>query len=86
MPEWNLIKGLILPSVLSWSDSRAFPLNAVITGTPPKQYIECMADLSDSTVIGIKALNAEYEEKSRYSTVMTGRPLRMKPRWRIFSP
>ena len=34
MPEWDLIKGLTLPSVLSWSDSRAFPLNAVITGTP----------------------------------------------------
>ena len=29
-------------------------------GTPPKQYIECMADLSDGTVLGIKALNAEY--------------------------
>lgn len=61
MPEWDLIKGLTFPSVLSWSDSRAFPLNAVITGTPPKQYIECMADLSDGTVLGIKALNAEYE-------------------------
>lgn len=61
MPEWDLIKGLTLPSVLSWSDSRAFPLNAVITGTPPKQYIECTADLSDGTVLGIKALNAEYE-------------------------
>lgn len=61
MPEWDPIKGLTLPSVLSWSDSRAFPLNAVITGTPPKQYIECTADLSDGTVLGIKALNAEYE-------------------------
>ena len=60
MPEWNLIKDLAIPSVLSWSDSRAFPLCAVITGTPPKQYIECMADLSDGTVLGIKALNAEY--------------------------
>ena len=60
MPEWDLIKALSFPSVLSWSDSRAFPLNAVITGTPPKQYIECMADLSDGTVLGIKALNAEY--------------------------
>ncbi len=60
MPEWDLIKALPFPSVLSWSDSRAFPLNAVITGTPPKQYIECMADLSDGTVLGIKALNAEY--------------------------
>lgn len=57
MPEWNLIKELSFPSVLSWSDSRAFPLNAVITGTAPKQYIECMADLSDGTVLGIKALN-----------------------------
>lgn len=60
MPDWNLIKELENPSVYSWSDSRAFPLNAVITGTPPKQYIECMADLSDGTVLGIKALNAEY--------------------------
>ena len=60
MPEWDLIKGLTLPEVLSWSDSRAFPMNAVITGTPPKQYVECMADLSDETVLGIKALNAEY--------------------------
>ena len=60
MPEWDLIKGLDTPSVYSWSDSRAFPLNAIITGTPPKQYIECMADLSDGTVLGIKALNAEY--------------------------
>lgn len=60
MPEWDLIKALSFPSVLSWSDSRAFPLNAVITGTPPKQYIECMADLLDGTVLGIKALNAEY--------------------------
>ena len=57
MPEWDLIKHLEGPAVLSWSDSRAFPLNAIITGTPPKQ---CMADLSDGTVLGIKALNAEY--------------------------
>lgn len=60
MPEWNLIKGLDMPSVLSWSADRAFPLTAVITGTPPKQYVECTADLSDGTVLGIKALNAEY--------------------------
>ena len=60
MPEWDLIKHLEGPAVLSWSDSRAFPLNAIITGTPPKQYIEGMADLSDGTVLGIKALNAEY--------------------------
>ena len=60
MPEWGLIKELSLPEVLSWSDTRAFPMNAMITGTPPKQYIECMADLSDETVLGIKALNAEY--------------------------
>ena len=60
LPDWELIKELTLPEVLSWSDSRAFPLNAMITGTPPKQYIECMADLSDETVLGIKALNAEY--------------------------
>lgn len=59
-PEWDLIKDLSVPSVLSWSGSRAFPLNAVITGTPPKQYIECRADLSDGTVLGIRALNAEY--------------------------
>lgn len=60
MPEWDLIKHLEGPAVLSWSDSRAFPLNAIITGTSPKQYIEGMADLSDGTVLGIKALNAEY--------------------------
>lgn len=60
MPEWDLIKHLEGPAVLSWSDSRTFPLNAIITGTPPKQYIEGMADLSDGTVLGIKALNAEY--------------------------
>ena len=60
LPDWDLIKNLTLPEVLSWSDSRTFPLNAMITGTPPKQYIECMADLSDETVLGIKALNAEY--------------------------
>lgn len=60
MPDWNLMKDLDMPSVLSWSDSRAFPLNAIITGTPPKQYIECTADLSDGTVLGIKSLNAEY--------------------------
>ena len=60
MPEWDLIKTLTGPAVLSWSDSRAFPLNAIITGTPPKQFIECMADLSDGTVLGIKSLNAEY--------------------------
>lgn len=60
LPEWKLIKDLDTPSVMSWSDSRAFPLTAVITGTPPKQYIECVADLSDGTVLGIKSLNAEY--------------------------
>jgi hypothetical protein len=60
IPEWDLIKALDTPSVLSWSDSSAFPLTAIITGTPPKQYIECKADLSDGTVLGIKALNAEY--------------------------
>ena len=60
MPVWDLVKSLTLPELLSWSDSRAFPMNAVITGTPPKQYVESMADLSDETVLGIKALNAEY--------------------------
>ncbi len=78
-------KGLTLPSVLSWSDSRAFPLNAVITGTPPKQYIECTADLSDGTVLGIKALNAEYEGEITVQYSYDGRPLRVKPRWRIFT-
>lgn len=60
MPKWDLLKKLDVPQVLSWSDIRAFPLNAIITGTPPKQYVECTADLSDSTVLGIKALNADY--------------------------
>ena len=60
IPEWELIKGLDIPKVLSWSENKAFPLRAVITGTPPKQYIECTADLSDGTVLGIKALNADY--------------------------
>ena len=60
IPKWDLIKELDVPTVLSWSDIRAFPLNAIITGTPPKQYIECTADLSDGTVLGIKALNADY--------------------------
>ncbi len=59
-PDWDLIKDLEIPSVLSWSESRAFPLSTVITGTTPKQYVECTADLSDETVLGIKALNAEY--------------------------
>lgn len=57
---WDLIKELDVPRIFSWSETRAFPLNAVITGTPPKQYIECLADLSDGTVLGIKSLNAEY--------------------------
>ena len=60
IPKWSLLKELNVPQVLSWSDTRAFPLNAIISGTPPKQYIECTADLSDSTVLGIKALNADY--------------------------
>ncbi len=60
LPDWQLIKGLDVPAVLSWSESRAYPLTAIITGTPPEQYIECTADLSDGTVLGIKALNAEY--------------------------
>ena len=60
MPVWDLIKELDVPRIFSWSETRAFPLNAVITGTPPKQYIECLADLSDGTVLGIKSLNAEY--------------------------
>jgi len=60
LPEWELIKGLDTPKIYAWSEIKAFPINAEITGTPPKQYIECMADLSDGTVLGIKALNAEY--------------------------
>lgn len=60
LPEWELIKDLNTPKVYAWSEIKAFPFNAEITGTPPKQYIECMADLSDGTVLGIKALNAEY--------------------------
>ena len=51
---------MLFRSFYSWSETRAFPLNAVITGTPPKQYIQCKADLSDGTVLGINALNAEY--------------------------
>lgn len=60
LPEWDLLKVLDSPSVLSWSESRAYPITALITGAPPPQYIECVADLSDGTVLGIKALNAEY--------------------------
>lgn len=60
LPEWELIKDLDTPKIYAWSEIKAFPINAEITGTPPKQYIECMADLSDGTVLGIKALNAEY--------------------------
>ena len=60
LPDWNLIKGLSVPRVYSWSEIRGFPITAEITGTPPKQYVECTADLSDGTVLGIKALNAEY--------------------------
>ena len=60
VPGWDLVKALDTPSILSWSDSRAFPITALITGTPPPQYIESVADLSDGTVLGIKALNAEY--------------------------
>lgn len=78
LPDWNLIKDLDIPSVLSWSESRAFPLNAIITGTPPKQYIECMADLSDGTILGIKALNAEYSGDVTVQYSYDGRYLRKK--------
>lgn len=60
LPQWSLIKDLDVPKVYVWSEIKEFPINAEITGTPPKQYIECMADLSDGTVLGIKALSAEY--------------------------
>lgn len=60
IPEWDLIKELDTPSLYSWGESKGYPLNAVITATPPKQYVECKADLSDGTVLGIKALNADY--------------------------
>lgn len=60
LPEWELIKGLDVPKVYTWSEIKEFPVRADITGTPPKQYVECTADLSDGTVLGIKALNAEY--------------------------
>lgn len=63
LPEWDLLKELQTPTVLSWGESKAYPLNAVITATPPKQCVECMADLSDGTVLGIKALNSEYTGK-----------------------
>lgn len=60
MPKWENIKVLDTPKVYTWSEDRVFALQAVVTGTPPKQYIECAADLSADTVLGIKALNAEY--------------------------
>lgn len=60
IPAWDIIKGLNTPKVYTWNDSRAYSINAIVKGTPPKQYIECTADLSDTTVLGIKALNAEY--------------------------
>lgn len=60
LPEWDIVKTLEIPRLYSWSEIQGFPIHAEITGTPPKQYIECTADLSDGTVLGIKALNADY--------------------------
>ncbi len=41
-PEWELIKELNTPKIYAWSEIKEFPINAEITGTPPKQYIECI--------------------------------------------
>ncbi len=59
-PIWELIKELDIPRIYCWSEIKEFPIKAEITGTPPKQYVEGTADLSDGTVLGIKALNADY--------------------------
>lgn len=69
MPDWQLLKDLDTPSVLSWSEETAYPVTATVKGTPPPQYIESTADLSSETVLGIAALNADYsgDVKVQYS-------------------
>ena len=69
MPDWQLLKTLDTPSVLSWCDDMPCPVTATVKGTPPPQYIESTADLSSETVLGIAALNADYsgDVKVQYS-------------------
>lgn len=69
MPDWQLLKDLDTPSVLSWCEDTAYPVTATIKGTPPPQYVESTADLSSETVLGIAALNADYsgDVKVQYS-------------------
>ncbi len=69
MPDWQLLKDLDTPSVLSWCEDTAYPVTATVKGTPPPQYIESTADLSSETVLGIAAVNADYsgDVKVQYS-------------------
>lgn len=69
LPDWQLLKDLDTPSVLSWCDVMPRPVAATVKGTPPPQYIESTANLSSETVIGIAALNADYsgDVKVQYS-------------------
>ncbi len=69
LPDWQLLKDLDTPSVLSWCDVMPCTVTATVKGTPPPQYIESTADLSSETVLGIAALNADYsgDVKVQYS-------------------
>ena len=62
MPDASLIKALSHPKLLYWqSDSSAdLPeITAKVTATPNGQYISKVIDLSNASIIGIKAVTVE---------------------------
>lgn len=60
LPDWDCVKELERFSLLCFDENEPKKITACLKGTPEKQYIGCVADLSDESVVGIKGLCAEY--------------------------
>lgn len=62
IPEWELIKNLINPSILCWTDNDKVPtLKANVSATPPAQtIITDDIDISDESITGIEKITTEY--------------------------
>ena len=60
IPSGTLLMTLSNPEVLGWTDSDTLPtLTATVKGIPNGQYISKVIDLSNASIIGIKAVTVE---------------------------
>lgn len=70
----ELLKDFTAFKILKWTDADAISLNASLTALPPPQTIVTEAIyLTDSTILGIEAVTAEYEGEPKVAVSFDGK-------------